>query len=355
MQEILLNLHMHTPYSDGSGSHMDIARAALRAGLDAVIVTDHNVHVQGMEKVVQEGRRRVLLLVGEEVHDQARQPAKNHLLVYGSNRELATFAANPQRLLDQVRTHGGVSFIAHPYDPELKFFHEPDISWENWEVYGFTGIELWNAFSEMKIRVHNRLQGIFYAFFPQFMAVGPHPAALRKWDELLTQRHEKCVAVGGSDAHALHLSLGPLQKIVFPYEFHFQAVNTHLLLENNLTGDLTTDRQMVLAALKAGHAFIGYDLPAPTRGFRFTAQGRDTSANMGDEIRLQSGVTIQIRLPQQAECRLICDGQPLKTWTNRDVCTHTATQPGVYRAEVFITYLGRKRSWIYSNPIYVRS
>ena len=40
MHEIILNLHMHTRYSDGTGSHRDIARAAIRAGLEAVIVTD---------------------------------------------------------------------------------------------------------------------------------------------------------------------------------------------------------------------------------------------------------------------------------------------------------------------------
>ena len=70
MPEIVVNLHMHTRYSDGTGSHADIASAALRAGLDAVIVTDHNVLVQGIEGYVRQGRRRVLVLVGEEVHDQ---------------------------------------------------------------------------------------------------------------------------------------------------------------------------------------------------------------------------------------------------------------------------------------------
>ena len=49
MHEIIVNLHMHTRYSDGSGTHKDIAEAAMKTGLDAVIVTDHNVLVQGLE------------------------------------------------------------------------------------------------------------------------------------------------------------------------------------------------------------------------------------------------------------------------------------------------------------------
>jgi predicted metal-dependent phosphoesterase TrpH len=49
MHEIVVNLHMHTRYSDGTGTHKDIAHAAIKCGLDAVIVTDHNVLVQGVE------------------------------------------------------------------------------------------------------------------------------------------------------------------------------------------------------------------------------------------------------------------------------------------------------------------
>ena len=72
MHEYILNLHIHTPYSDGTGSHKEIAQAALRAGIDIVIVTDHNVWVKGPEGYYQDGEKRVLLMVGEEVHDQTR-------------------------------------------------------------------------------------------------------------------------------------------------------------------------------------------------------------------------------------------------------------------------------------------
>ncbi len=70
---------------------------------------------------------------------------------------------------------------------------------------------------------------------------------------------------------------------------------------------------MVLEALRSGHAFVGYDLPAPTCGFKFTAQGLETNAWMGDEIKLNEGVTLQINLPQRAECHLLKDGEVVKT------------------------------------------
>ena len=167
MEELTINLHMHTTYSDGLSSHAEIAEAALRAGLDVFFVTDHNILVSGLEGYFQKNGKRVLMLVGEEIHDQSRNPQKSHLLVIGANRELSTFASDPQRLIDQVCQADGLSFIAHPIDPPLPGLDELDISWEDWQVHNFTGIELWNGLSEFKIVVKNKIQAAFYVFFPQ--------------------------------------------------------------------------------------------------------------------------------------------------------------------------------------------
>lgn len=352
MEELIASIHMHTRYSDGTGSHEDIGQAALKSGLDVVIVTDHNILVSGMERYYQKDKRLTLMLVGEEIHDQVRQPQKSHLLVVGAGRELSSFAPNPQRLLDQVQEAQGLAFIAHPYENALPLFSEEDISWDDWDVHGFTGIELWNNLSELKNVIHGKLSAIFFALFPQFMAHGPLPAALKKWDEL-TASGNHVVAIGGADAHALNAKLGPMRRTIFPYEFHFRSINNHLLTPTSLTGDLVEDRKMVLLAFRAGHAYIGYDLPASTRGFRFNAHGREQTVGMGDSINLDSGVTFQIRLPLKTECRLIKDGIAIKIWHNREIYTFIANQPGVYRVEVYLNFLGKKRSWIISNPIYI--
>jgi len=353
MHEVIINLHMHTRYSDGSGIHKDIAAAALKADVDAVIVTDHNVLVHGFEGYYKEKNKKILMLIGEEVHDQARDPQKNHLLVFGANRELAAFVENPQNLINQVREAGGLSFLAHPDDPEAAAFKEIDISWVDWSVQNYTGIELWNALSELKTVVPTKLHGAFYGFFPAFVAHQPLPKTLAKWDELLSYG-QPVVAIGGSDAHALKMSLGPIHRVIFPYEFHFRAVNTHALLSEPLSGEVNKDKSLIYKALSAGHCFVGYDLPAPTRGFRFNAQGRDASVSMGDEIPAKGGVTLQAKLPSSAEMSLLKDGQVIQTWKNQSSCTHITTQPGVYRIEAYRRYLGKRRGWIYSNPIYVR-
>ena len=344
---------MHTTYSDGTGNHADIIEAALATGLDAVITTDHNVLVNGPAGYYQEGEHRVLLLVGEEVHDQTANPQKNHLLVIGVKKEMAKLAENTQRLVDSITQADGLAFIAHPVDPASPAFKEPDISWEKWEVENYTGIELWNAMSEFKSLMKGWFQAAFYAFNPKLVARGPFPAAIERWDQLM-EGGKRVVAVGGSDAHAFKVSVGPIRRTIFPYKFHFQSVNTHLIIDEPMSGDFSHDRALVLGALREGHAFIGYDLPAATKGFRFTAQGKDQSVWMGDEITLGQGVTLQIHLPQRAECCLLRNGRVIKTWTKREICSYITSEPGVYRVEVYLRYLGKRRAWIFSNPIYVR-
>ncbi|GAB4420737.1 MAG: CehA/McbA family metallohydrolase [Anaerolineales bacterium] len=353
MHEIVVNLHMHTRYSDGSGTHKDIAQAAIKAGLDAVIATDHNVLVRGVEGYYRSGPSRVLLLVGQEIHDQARIPQKNHLLVFNANRDVATLAHDVQHLVDTVREAQGLSFIAHPRDPAAPAFNEGDISWEVWHVSGYTGLELWNSMSEFKSHLRSFWHGLFYAYLPKFIGQGPHPEVLRKWDELLLDG-KNTVAIGGSDAHAWPYSKGPLTRVLFPYYFHFQTINTHLFLPKALTGDKDTDKRMIYDAFAAGHCFIGHELPGTTKGFRFTAQGAEKKVIMGDEISAKSGVTLQVRTPDFADVSLLKNGQLLKTWKHVQTCAHITTEPGIYRVEVHKRYLGRKVGWIYSNPIYVR-
>jgi hypothetical protein len=353
MPEIIINLHMHTVYSDGTGTHQDIAEAAIKAGLDAVIVTDHNLLVKEMEAYYNWEGKSTLVLIGEEIHDVDRVPQKNHLLVFNTNEELADQAGDPQQLIEIIKQAGGLSFLAHPTDPAAPLFDQGDFSWVDWDIDGFTGLELWNGFSEFKTLLKSKPKAIWYAFQPRRIGRGPLPETIKIWDRL-TSSGEKIVAVGGSDAHALAGSLGPLRRTLFPYLFHFQAVNTHLLISENLTGELSNDKSLIYSALRDGSCFIGYDLPHPTRGFRFFANSSHGQMQMGEEIDLRGEITLQIYLPRPAECSLFKDGVKIKSWRGKKECFHPVSDPGVYRVEAYLFYKGRKRTWIISNPIYVR-
>jgi hypothetical protein len=353
MPEIIINMHMHTLHSDGTGTHQELADAAIQAGLDAIIITDHNNLVLDQEGYYTIDDKKVLVLVGEEIHDLKRDPQKNHLLVFDIKEELAGEAKNPKKLIDTINKSGGLSFLAHPTDPPAPIFNQGDFSWVDWEIDGFTGIELWNGFSEFKTRLQSKFAAIWYAYFPKRIARGPHPKTLEIWDRL-TGEGKKIVAVGGSDAHAMAGKMGPIKKTLFPYYFHFQAINSHILLSDHLTGDLKNDKILIYEAIRQGHVFVGYDLAHPTRGFRFTGAGKTSRAIMGDEIKLENGITLQITLPKPAECILIKDGVRTKVWKNRQACSFNVMEPGVYRVEAYLFYKGFQRGWIFSNPIYVR-
>ena len=353
--EAVCNFHMHTPYSDGEWYHAEIAQAALSAGLDCICVTDHNVWVDGLERYHERDGRRLLLLVGEEIHDQTRQPQKNHLLVYGAGCELAHYARQPQSLLDAAAAAGGLTFPAHPVDPPAPLFPESDLSWVNWEITGFTGLELWNYMTSFKTLLTTRSAALRYAFNPELGITTPLPEVLRRWDELIALGR-RVVAIGGADAHGHEYHAGAIRRVVFPYEFLFRQVNTHVLVDSAPTGDIEHDRRLLLAALAAGHCFVGYDGAAPTRGFRFSANGDRGTVIMGDEVVNRNGLTLQVAAPAVGSLRLLRDGVEIGRWDNQTHASHTVPggEGGVFRVEVHVLFKSRLRGWIYSNPIYVR-
>ncbi len=353
MIEIVINLHIHSTLSDGSGSYEEIAQAAGKAQVDVVIITDHNVLPRGKEGYVQVGDRKVLVLTGQEIHDQSRYPQKNHLLALNTKQDYSYLADQPQLLIRKIQESGGLTFIAHPVESALEAFGAPDISWVDWAVEGFNGIELWNGFSEIKHVSKNKLEAIFYALFPEYLAHSPHPAAMELWNQLLL-KGRRITAIGGSDAHQLIEHIGPFKKLVYPYEYHFRAINNHVLLPTSLTGELQADKKLIYSALRNGQSFIGYDLPHPTHGFRFSAQGQSKTVSFGEEIYAKGGVTIQVKTPASCKILLFHDGKVVQRWKGGQVCTYTTSNPGIYRIEAWIQFLGQRRAWIITNPIYLR-
>ncbi len=352
MEELKVGLHIHSILSDGNGTHKKIAEAAFKAGLDAIIITDHNIWVKNIESYISKGKTKLMLLSGEEVHDNTLSEGKNHLLIFGQNRELAQYAPDPNNLIQQAKRSNALAFLAHPIEDPLPLFGERSFSWENWDVNGFTGIELWNQMSEFKTRSQTLPKAILHAFFPHLMPQGPSERSLFLWDSLLASRKERIVAIGGVDAHALRYSLGLFHITLYPYEFQFRSLSTHIITPTKLTGSLLDDKKMVLDALGAGHGFIGYDLPHSTQGFRFTVSNKEGLFWMGDQVSSKNGLTFQVRLPLRTDCRLLRDGKVIAQTRDRDVLTHVTKEPGIYRVEVYLDYLGRKRGWIFSNPIY---
>jgi hypothetical protein len=87
---------------------------------------------------------------------------------------------------------------------------------------------------------------------------------------------------------------------------------------------------------------------APARGFRF--DGGDVP--MGGEAPAGRR-TLTARTPLAARLRLLRDGAEIASadGTSLDV---EVEEPGVYRVEARRRAKGRERTWIVSNPVYLR-
>ncbi len=130
-------------------------------------------------------------------------------------------------------------------------------------------------------------------------------------------------------------------------------VNTHLLVERPLTGDLEADRQRVYDALRAGRTWVGYDRVAPTRGFRFRIRSGTSVATVGEEITRAGALIVEVETPAPGSIRLIRDGRVVARARGTRL-RFTTAEPGAYRVEVWKSFRGRARGWIFSSPIYCR-
>jgi hypothetical protein len=341
------NVHMHTPLSDGTKGHRELGSIASEAGLDFIVITDHNVYRRGLEGVVA----GTLVLVGEEVHDPERLPQASHTLCFGIQEDVAGHSADPQAVIDAVAAQGGFTFLAHPFERDVaEFLPEPNISWRDWHVGGYAGIELWNYMSEFKSVLKNKAQALLYAHAPDLAIVGPYPETLRKWDELLKERH--VAALGGSDAHGTVYHMGPISRAVQPYDYLYRCINTHLLSEQQLNGDLEHDKAIIYKALRTGRGFVGYERPGGADGFFFWARSGSDEATMGETLAFQGRIELRVSVPDRARLRLLRNGQPVAQTVDHQLVA-IGHEPGVYRVEAYRRHAGRERGWIFGNPIYV--
>jgi hypothetical protein len=353
MFDIIGNLHLHTIASDGTGTHDEVAAAAARAGLDFIVYTDHNIAVAGFEGWYGDplSGRELLRLMGQEINDAHLVPERNHLICHFVSDDLNGLAADPQELIDTVIKQGGLCFLAHPLERPGMGAAKEVYPWTSWHVSSYTGIELWNAMTDVKWQLRSKPRGVLGAYWPPLALTAPFPELLAKWDELLATG-QKIVAIGNSDAHGMAFSLGPLRRTIYPYEFLFRTVNTHLLLDQPLTREVKAARDQIRQALRLGHCFVSNDLIGSPKGFSFGATSGPAHAIMGDSLTVANSAMLHVASPLPAKLRLLWNGRVIAETEGRELRWET-NAPGVYRVEAYRHYWGWRRGWVFTNPIYL--
>ncbi len=268
MRELRGVLHIHTRYSDGTGTVPEIAGAARECGLDFIGINDH-MSLGARDDGHGGMHQGVLVLAGVELNDRR---GANHILAYGIDDIPPSRDTAGQ--LAAVREAGGLAIAAHPFERRGYLPKTRAIGWSG-PLDGLDGAEVWNYMSIWKagitlLDIRARLDR-------------PDDYTRCTWDES-RDFWFGCggCAVGGADAHAY--GLGPARA--FPYPMLFRRVLTHVLLDRACAcGDDPTERT-ILEAIRSGRCFASNALLGDAGGFRAVRRGSSVEVTMPGEAQL---------------------------------------------------------------------
>jgi hypothetical protein len=342
MHDLACVVHLHSTHSDGTGTVPEIARAAARARADVVLLTDHDT-LEAKRRGEEGWYGDVLVLAGEEVSPSGR----DHYLAFGIDDVVRHSGLDACGICRAVRDAGGFGFAAHPFSRGLPRFKQPPMPFGGLDCDALHGIELWSFATDAGEAIESIPGALRFLASPSRVLDHPPERNMRRWDELCRDR--RVVAIGGLDAHQYGKRIGRVVPLrVMAYHRSFRFIRTHVLCVEAPAGELARDSELVYGALREGRCYIAVDAVAPASGFRF--EGDDVA--MGGEAAAGRR-TLRVRTPLAARLRLLRDGGEIGSaeGTSLDL---DVEEPGVYRVEARRHAKGRERTWILSNPIYLR-
>jgi hypothetical protein len=268
MIEVIGVLHVHSIYSDGTGTPDEIAEAAYDAGLSFVGINDHRNLIL-RERGFGGLRNGVFFLTGTEIEDHRRQ---NHLLAYGIDRLPSSLDTLEQ--LEDIREQGGAAIAAHPCEKGGFLPGAASYRWSQGAQEALSGVEVWNYMSSWKRNI-SPFNFIQRAKNPDRLTSHPDREAIDLW-----------LASGGCaiacpDAHALRPGIGRISFEIFPYRLLFRRLRTHLLLnEYPDWEDVSGTEQSILSSLSEGRLFSSNYLLGDASGFRASREGSSISLEL---------------------------------------------------------------------------
>jgi hypothetical protein len=381
-------LHAHAEDSAHTGGTLlELLADAKRAGVHAVLLTDHfrppRDFIDGRWRGLKEG---VLFVPGSEA---------NGFLVYPMKSILPRMGLKGRDFIDTVTAGGGLIFLSHVEE-------RPDHPLD-----GLTGLEIYNRHYDAKRDPPSLLAVALKLTDPRSLAelreaVRRYPDELfafqcdypklylEKWDE--GTRHMRLTGVAANDCHHNQVLLvkmvdaetvligtnvdrnAQMRKVTAtlrpgireltkghkpgdvlarldtdPYFISFRNSATHVLAPR-------LDEPTLRAAIKAGHAYVAHDWMGDATGLRFTAidAGGGQAALLGDEVRLADGLKLTARLPLPAYVRLLRYGKEVAKSEGKAEFHYDVKEAGAYRLEAWLELDRELRPWAYTNPIYVR-
>lgn len=320
--------HVHTKRSDGRGTLAEVVREAKAAGLQFVVVTDHDV----LAPEDQGYRDGVLVVEATEV-----STAFGHVVAMGVPRAL-TPAERDGDPLGAIRALGGVAVAAHPLHPLRPFTGWDRGPWRGFEVV--SNDTAWNTV------VHERAVGkaalaalaLPWDSARSVLTLSDSPDdELHRFDEVL----RAAAARPGAPSPAKVLLCSDDAHGYPSYRAAFEAFSMHLPVA--LTGDGARDARAVVDALARGTGACVFDGEAPGGLLRFGRGRKPGTLEAGPLALLRSATVVLVR-DGVSVTHVVVAGPNAALGVIRceDGC-----EGGSYRIELW----RGGQPWIFTNPV----
>lgn len=411
-------IHAHSPYShdacDGNPRSdagvldadcmADFRRGLCQVQHDFVFLTDHNdsfswtdypaalLHdaAQGDALVMRPagpsanwlacpGAQPALILAGTE---SAAMPVGLETHAAPLPQAGALYGSLADAALDSFRAAGAVNLVAHTEDwtvAQLETLHL-----DGFEMFNLHRNALKNGGIAADYVLNYLEKGLFDGL--------PHPdlflllfdledaVYFERWGTVLAHGHRR-VTTMGSDCHRNTFpQLMQDGERVDSYRRMMKAFSNHLLVRPR-AADGSWDDADLKEALRAGRLFGVFEFMGYAEGFDFHAQEAGATKELGDEVSLARGVTLEATMPKvqgldaaadppQLELvlwRAIEGGWEKAASTTDASLSFTPTQPGAYRVEVRmaprhlkgfvgtrLTAVRNARPWVMTSALYVK-
>lgn len=379
-------LHAHAQDSAHTGgTRAELLAAAKKTGVSVIMLSDHvrppRDFIDDSWRGIREG---VLFIPGSEGEGFLNYPTRSVIGHY-----LRKDKRSREDYIKMIAADGGNIFLSHVEERD------------DWSTVGLDGLEIYNNHTDMKDELEfvgwlrgaltnpDRLRNLnsLLARYPLevFGALQDYlTPVMAKWDRDLRERpltgvaandchHNQVYEVRAVAADTIEISIigDPPRRVTTrqtpaiapmlegrqpgdlitrvdldPYESSLQFVTTHLLLP-------ALNEVAVRTALRRGHAYVAHDWLGDPTGFAFIAtRNGKRVAIMGDRVTRIKDLTLELEAPLPGTIRILHYGEVVHQTTGRSAELRP-TEPGVYRAEIWLPVDGELRPWIYSNPIRV--
>jgi hypothetical protein len=375
-------MHVHAEDSAHTGgTRPELLAACKRTGVNIVLLTNHvRPPVDFINDSWRGLREGVLFIPGAEHEGFLSYPMKS-ILHRKTNRR--------DEYIQMVKAGGGNIFLSHIEE-------RPD-----WPTAQLTGMEIYNHHADFKPELEflrwlpmtladpdgiTKVQQFLRDYPQEFFGVTQDYLSdyIRKWDA--DSQHHRVTGIAANDCHhnqvitvkvaapdTVTLWLTGDKEPTFtvkanrapripeltkgrqagdviavididPYDRSLRYVTTHILAKRLTEAN-------VRQALQQAHVYVAHDWLCDPTGFAFVVhQGKRQVGVMGDEVKFATRLKLQMAAPTSGLIRLFRNGAVVQE-AKHDTLDFVVTEPGTYRAEVWLEVDSEWRPWIYANPI----